>query len=162
MLTDKEQAERDLIVRTIKKNKKASLWVIASMLGVNKRTLCKRMDSYLINRPTRRPSKTCIFNDDLSVIKWRVYTLGCPKTKHVKYIGITQFPNHRKRHHLTGGHLESSTWLQELRREKLQPVFTVIDSCYSKAMAKYLENDWIEYFRESGEPIINKQLNILV
>lgn len=80
-----------------------------------------------------------------------VYTLTCPATDKVKYVGITKNPKQRFRKHLL---IRSKTlknnWIRSLLNEGLKPVMTLTDYSESRDDINAKEKYWIVKYREWG------------
>lgn len=85
-----------------------------------------------------------------------IYTISCPKSGEVRYVGLTyNFPL-RKASHLALSDY-TGEWIESLKKEKLIPVFTIIESVTcSKEDALKREQFWIKEYRKKGCSLINR------
>lgn len=81
-----------------------------------------------------------------------VYTLACPKTDKVKYVGITNNPKQRLRKHLTSIKKPTlkNNWIKSLLNKGLEPVMTLTDSSDLRTEINNKEKYWIIKYREWG------------
>jgi hypothetical protein len=85
-----------------------------------------------------------------------IYTINCPESGLVRYVGKTIDPKHRFRKHLTENNRTlKSKWVKGLRSKGLKPTFEIIDEC--------LDTDWeekevsyIQLFKASGAKLLNQ------
>jgi predicted GIY-YIG superfamily endonuclease len=85
-----------------------------------------------------------------------VYALVDPRDGVVRYVGVTDNPQHRLNEHIGRTRKRSvklGEWLAELQREKLLPHFVFLDSVKSADSIK-AEAKWIAHFQRLS-PLFN-------
>jgi hypothetical protein len=87
-----------------------------------------------------------------------IYTLSCPLTNHVKYVGKTTNPKQRKKEHNNSGgdhrNQEKLTWMIGLKNIGLRPVFEIIEETTEAGDNE--EMYWIGQFKAWGFVLFNK------
>jgi len=85
-----------------------------------------------------------------------IYTISCPTTDNVVYVGQTKNLNERIGHHLTvfSGQPKCD-WVKQTIKEGLKPVFKVIDYAKTKDEALKIESDLIRKYLDEGVDLLN-------
>lgn len=85
-----------------------------------------------------------------------IYSLSCPKSGEVKYIGKTGkgIEKRLKAHLCTNNNTKNSEWIKELKKEGLKPIIEEIDSV-EKGNEVSEEKFYISYFRFLGFTLLN-------
>lgn len=86
-----------------------------------------------------------------------IYTLHCPTTGKVRYVGKTQNPTARLKEHLKLRSRESSHrvhWLRSLAAKGLCPIMTIVDSVFAMNWPSW-EAAYIDFFTSSGYDLVN-------
>jgi hypothetical protein len=91
-------------------------------------------------------------------MKTYIYTLEHPETKEIKYIGKTNNPQRRLRHHLAKKKSKCyvNSWLDSLKNKGLKPIMTIIDETEEDWQS--LEIYWIAQFKAWGFNLCNHTL----
>lgn len=95
--------------------------------------------------------------------EYRIYTLRCPVSYDVKYVGKTcsEAVNDRLSSHIwesRNGKLNKRTaWIKSLLNRNLRPVITEIDSCMCPVEINYLETFYIRKYKQLGYDLKNAQ-----
>lgn len=84
-----------------------------------------------------------------------IYTLSCPITGFVKYVGKTVDPKTRLRKHITAKkQAATSKWIFSLKDRGLLPIFEIIDETDLDNWQQ-MEIRYIKLFKSFGAPILN-------
>lgn len=87
---------------------------------------------------------------------YHIYTLSCPTTNDVKYVGITVNIKDRYCNHLN--QLDGSpkaNWISELLAENKKPIMSIVDFATSKKQALSIESKLIVSYLKSNTNILN-------
>lgn len=88
--------------------------------------------------------------------KYFLYTLRCPKTNIVKYVGITKDPVGRYRKHLNPRSTTlKNNWIKSLKNKGLKPLMVISDSSDTRDGINKKEIYWIIKYREWGFELKN-------
>lgn len=86
-----------------------------------------------------------------------IYTLNCPDTNMVMYVGKSFSVQHRKNEHFNA-HKKDGTrkalWVRQLKSEGKLPVFDVIDNC-DEFNWEQKEKNYIKMFKSCGANLLN-------
>lgn len=79
-----------------------------------------------------------------------IYTLSCPDTGLVRYVGRTRDPEYRRRQHLYYAELPKynkpfAEWIIGLRQQGKMPVFAIVRQC---AYCTRVMGDWEQFYIE--------------
>lgn len=94
------------------------------------------------------------------MLDYKIYTLSCPKTNVVRYVGRTtdklkyRLSKHiydRKKHKNHRCH-----WINKIYSEGLKPIIELIDSCDTYETCIQLEIYWIAQFKAWGFELVNE------
>ena len=86
-----------------------------------------------------------------------IYGLCDSRTGIVKYVGVTSQPSYRFKEHLRGKkESKIKVWIDELKSQKVEPIFIFLDSVHS-SLAEETEMKWITHFNKIS-PLINSKL----
>ncbi len=91
------------------------------------------------------------------VKRYIIYTLSCPKTNVVKYIGQTYYIKDRFRQHIAESRRTEhykSYWIRSLMNEGLKPIIEVLD-VVEESDANFWEKYWIEQFKSWNFSLVN-------
>jgi hypothetical protein len=84
-----------------------------------------------------------------------IYSISCPITGFVKYIGKTKNPKERFRKHLSAKlKTAGSKWIFSLKEKSLLPIFEIIDEVQIKDWQDK-EQNYIRLFKSFGAPLLN-------
>ena len=87
-----------------------------------------------------------------------IYSLSCPETKIVKYIGKTNNIEKRLRSHISNNSLSASTkknnWIISLLRKNMIPIIEIVDEV-EESKIDFLEKFYISLFRSWGFDLLN-------
>lgn len=86
-----------------------------------------------------------------------IYTLSCPKTGAVRYVGVTNNPSNRLRQHIKDSKRQNNHrthWINSLLRDGLNPIMTEIDETDIDNWAQ-CEMAWIAHYRAMGCDLVN-------
>lgn len=85
-----------------------------------------------------------------------IYTLSCPETGLVRYVGKSDFPEKRLVNHLKCEHVHSkkSSWIISLKRKNLKPILEIID-IVPHCDWKIHEQQYIKMFLSCGAKLVN-------
>lgn len=87
---------------------------------------------------------------------YSVYTLNCPITGFVMYVGCTNDLDRRKYEHLSlKNNTAKSLWIQQLKSNGLRPIMTVLERSISEQQAIKKEAMYIDLFLSIGMPLKN-------
>lgn len=87
-----------------------------------------------------------------------IYVLKEPDTGEIRYVGKSNNPKHRLRHHLRDNkHNRRTAWIEHLRGKGELPVLEIIDEVPIEHWQQW-EVAWIEYFKEQGCDLVNGTL----
>lgn len=91
--------------------------------------------------------------------KYSVYFLKDPKTREVRYVGISQNVNKRFRQHITDNKdCYKKRWINKLLNENLLPNLETVDTNLSVEEAFELEKKYIKNFKEIGIKLTNETI----
>ena len=84
-----------------------------------------------------------------------IYSLACPYTKKIKYVGKTIKPLHQRLNsHNTDANARVSRWAKKLFNRKKKPIIEIIDSV-NRSEVNYWERYWIHQFMAWGFNLLN-------
>lgn len=88
-----------------------------------------------------------------------IYELVDPRTDVAAYVGISNNPNQRFRAHLTDieTNVEKQTWIEQLRKEHLEPRMRILEIVDTREEALAREEYWIRYYLKCGTQLTNLQ-----
>lgn len=83
-----------------------------------------------------------------------VYVLRCPKTKAIRYVGVTKNPKNRLEGHLRERRRKNPKvrWVQKLLRAGLEPIMEIVEETLTWEEA---EIRWIANLRSGGCDLLN-------
>lgn len=85
-----------------------------------------------------------------------IYTINCPTTGLVRYVGKTKDTKNRFRKHLTQkNNTKKCRWITGLKNKGLKPVFEIIDQC-GESDWQQLERGYIKLFKSIGANLLNE------
>jgi len=88
-----------------------------------------------------------------------IYTLHCPFTDEVHYVGKTTQGMTRPLSHLSNSHSEKiRDWVRDLRVLGSAPLVKVIDNISSVEDLDYKERYWIQYYINKGNLLLNTNI----
>tara|TARA_R110000803_G_C11812249_1_gene300852 strand:+ start:98 stop:634 length:537 start_codon:yes stop_codon:yes gene_type:complete len=88
-----------------------------------------------------------------------IYTLSCPFTDEVHYVGKTTMGMTRPLSHLSNSHSEKiRIWVDELKVLGDKPVVKIIDNISSVEDLDYKERYWIQYYMNKGNLLLNTNI----
>lgn len=90
--------------------------------------------------------------------RWYVYVLRDPISWDVRYVGRTNRPALRLKHHLTNASratTASGRWVQSLKLRGLKPMLEVIDAGMGNGF-RAAERVWVAEFRSRGADLLNR------
>lgn len=95
-------------------------------------------------------------------MEYRVYTLICPISNNVFYVGMTtkSLSERLKRHVHDTGNIVKAKFIFSLMEKELLPTIELIESFDLEQNARYFEKYWISQFRSWGFNLLNKQTYI--
>lgn len=86
-----------------------------------------------------------------------IYTISCPFTNHVVYVGITTRPEERfKQHCSKGSGSLISMWCLALKSIGSLPLYKIIDNDSDGKCGYSKERNWIRYFKDRAQANFNK------
>lgn len=94
-----------------------------------------------------------------------IYTLKCPKTNRILYVGVTSSPlNIRLSQHMHSSKISNQNIYKYIRKHNIVPVIEQVEpiSCASLKDALSIESFWIEQFRQWGYSLYNTANNISI
>jgi len=93
---------------------------------------------------------------------YKIYTLSCPITKKIKYVGKTkQSIYSRLNSHLTEvGTSSKNVWISDLKNKGLIPIVEVLDEVYNNDLSNEFEYYWILQCRAWGYDLVNSKQKI--
>jgi len=93
--------------------------------------------------------------------KFYIYTLSCPITNEVRYVGVSINPQSRLGNHISGTESikEKAKWINDLMDKKLCPILDIIDYAFSKKDAHSLETEYILSHSNKGSKLFNAKKN---
>lgn len=86
-----------------------------------------------------------------------IYTLNCPKTGVVKYVGKAMNMSNRLSGHIFDSNRKKtpvSLWIKSLISEGLKPKMILLDTC-DLSNWEQVEVKWIRHFKDAGFDILN-------
>lgn len=84
-----------------------------------------------------------------------IYTLSCPKSGDIMYVGKSNDPKSRfYKHKQVKGSTTKNNWISKLKSENLSPILTIIDEVLIKDW-KRMEKFYISKFRKLGCELTN-------
>jgi hypothetical protein len=84
-----------------------------------------------------------------------IYSLACPYTKKIKYIGKTTHSlSQRLNNHNTNANARVSRWAKKLFTRKKKPIIEIID-VVNRSEVNYWERYWIHQFMAWGFNLLN-------
>lgn len=92
-------------------------------------------------------------------VLWRFYTLTCPITREVKYVGITSGSlQKRLREHLNDkDYKEMAQWIDWLHSQGQLPIIEQIDFINgTRKQAEHRESGWVYKYIRAGHNLINR------
>ena len=96
-------------------------------------------------------------------MKGKIYILKCPKTKEIKYVGLTRVSlEHRLHLHLkenVKGLTYKTNWIKSLKQQNLKPIIEEIDSSSNLEELCKKEIYWIQYYLQKGCKLTNTITN---
>jgi len=90
-------------------------------------------------------------------VKTYIYTLKCPITGKVRYVGKTNNPTERYKNHINkarDGGTHKRNWINLLRIKNLKPIFEIIDEVSVKEW-KDKEKYYIKHYIDKGYYLVN-------
>ena len=86
-----------------------------------------------------------------------IYALTDPVTDDVRYVGLTRSPAQRySQYRSRGGHTKHlRNWINNLLKNGLAPVMTILEECACEEESGKAEACWIDAFRDAGFDLIN-------
>ena len=92
-------------------------------------------------------------------VRYSVYTLADPRTKEVRYVGVTNNPEKRYKSHLTATYDsdEKKAWIEELANAGVLPLLVVVERDKSKPEAYALEASWMHHYITADSDLVNKE-----
>lgn len=88
-----------------------------------------------------------------------IYTLSCPKTGNVRYVGASSNPTHRLSGHKSDAKRRNSApvqkWISSLLDEGLIPIMDIVDSADSNTRDER-EKYWIQRYKDGGCDLLNQ------
>jgi|GEM_PF-7064325 len=100
--------------------------------------------------------RDCAWHNKTDVIELTseyIYTVSCPLTGFVVYVGKSKNPNARLLQHCKSAKSEVGKWINAIKYIQLEPVFNIIDSTYGNIFK--MECYYIDYYRSKGMAIYN-------
>lgn len=89
-----------------------------------------------------------------------VYTLHCPISDEIKYVGKTSNPKNRRNCHNVVDPKQNTNkknlWVKGIIELGHRPIFEILEVCESEAEALYLESYWIWQFKAWGFSLTNE------
>ena len=88
---------------------------------------------------------------------YHIYTLSCPVTGYVKYVGLTVNPINRLNQHVSssGRSVLIKSWVNELATSGNTPSLDVLETVSDLTSAKEIEKYWIHQFATWGFDLLN-------
>jgi predicted GIY-YIG superfamily endonuclease len=86
---------------------------------------------------------------------YSIYTLNCPKSGWVKYVGVTTDLGNRYSSHVTRRNTNKTEWVDSLKKDGLMPVMKVLETTENKDLAYNKEIQYISLFKSIGYPLFN-------
>jgi len=87
---------------------------------------------------------------------YKVYTLKCPTTGAIKYIGVTNNVSRRFSEHLSRVEdTEKYRWINSLKENGLKPICEILEETEYMMIAFMLEEEYIKSYKALGHPIFN-------
>lgn len=85
-----------------------------------------------------------------------IYTINCPISGLVRYVGKTENTKERFRKHLTeNNRTRKCQWIKGLKNKRLKPVFEIIDECLDSEWQNK-EREYIKLFKSIGANLLNQ------
>lgn len=85
-----------------------------------------------------------------------IYTISCPVSGLVRYVGKTNNTKERFRKHLSeNNQTKKSRWIKGLKNKGLKPVFEIIDEC-TECDWQEKERQYIKVFKSVGANLLNE------
>jgi len=88
-----------------------------------------------------------------------IYTLSCPITKNIRYVGQSFNPNVRYRRHISDSKKKTdhkSNWINYLLTKNLKPILNVIHTC-NENNVDYYEKYYIEMYKSQYDLTNSKE-----
>lgn len=87
-------------------------------------------------------------------MKYYIYTLDCPITNQIRYIGKSNNPEKRLKHHIAyKGKCHKTSWIKSLKG--LKPILSILDETGCEKEAYKLEQYWISQLKSWGFRLVN-------
>lgn len=86
-----------------------------------------------------------------------IYTLSCPKTGEIRYVGQSKNPEKRLKEHRASGTAKLYLWIHDLLANGDAPVLEIVEQCDVGARYKR-EMFWIKKLQSEGHPLLNHEV----
>lgn len=88
-----------------------------------------------------------------------IYSLSCPVTNEVHYIGKTTCGLIRPMQHLSNSHSEKiKQWVSDLKDLNYQPIIKIVEYVFPVEDLDNRERYWIQYYLNNGSLLLNEML----